>query len=460
MPFAGDERRAVLALATLRALRLGADDELILADNGGGPPDAAGVRIVRVDGERSPARARNAGARHASGEWILFLDADVIAPPDLLERFLSQPIADDVGALSGAVEAAPGRSLAERYGAARNFLGQEAHLAHPFLPRAAAANLLVRRAAFEQLGGFLEGLRAAEDTDFSWRLQRAGWRLEGRPQARVAHRYRASIGELRRQWRGYAAGRAWLARRYHGFTPQPALLRALRRLRAPAEARRAGPGSAGPQGAGVRHRRWPGRLLLVAIDTVLAVDELIGLALSNRPARPATRPASVVLVCDEFPAAGDGPALEAALSGGRRTEGAASGRTEGAADGRVHRQGALGGARVEGVLERVRVEGVLERVRVEAARRPIVVDRQLAERLRIDYGEDDGAAERVAALLRLAARHPLRCARERLSGGPGLAALAPAAMRLAREPSAVVRPLGDRATAQRLARLGGRAMEG
>ena len=139
-------------------------------------------------------------------------------------------MAPAVGALAGEVVPAPGgRTLAARYGAARSFLRQEAHLAHPYRPRAVAANLLVRRAAFEQVGGFYEGVRAAEDTDFCWRLQEAGWALEIRPGARVEHRYRASVRELRRQWRGYAAGRAWLSRRYAGFEPEPAVVRALSR---------------------------------------------------------------------------------------------------------------------------------------------------------------------------------------------------------------------------------------
>jgi len=54
-------------------------------------------------------------------------------------------------------------SLAARYGAARNFLSQQDHMSHPYLPRATAANLLVRRSALEEVGGFYEGLRAAED---------------------------------------------------------------------------------------------------------------------------------------------------------------------------------------------------------------------------------------------------------------------------------------------------------
>ena len=75
-------------------------------------------------------------------------------------------------------------------------------------PRAAAANLIVRRAAFEAVGGFYEGVRAAEDTDFSWRLQQAGWRLELRPERvrraslpRLARRAAPAVARVRRRAR-------------------------------------------------------------------------------------------------------------------------------------------------------------------------------------------------------------------------------------------------------------------
>ena len=183
-------------------------------------PERDGVLVVLAAAERSPSHARNVGAEHASGEWMLFLDADCLAEPGLLDAYFAEPIAAHVGALAGEVVPADGTiTLAARYGAARSFLGQGAHLSHPYLPRVVAANLIVRRLAFDQVGGFYEGVRAAEDTDFSWRLQRAGWRLEARPEARVMHQYRTSIRALRLQWRGYAAGRAWLGRRYDGFEP-------------------------------------------------------------------------------------------------------------------------------------------------------------------------------------------------------------------------------------------------
>jgi hypothetical protein len=448
MPFAGERGEAFEAAATLRSLKRGPSDELILVDNSGNASGLEGVTVVGAAGERSPAHARNSGAAAATGDWILFIDADCRPCPELIEQYFAEPIGEDVGALAGEVlgiaPAADARShpyqppLAARYGAARGFLSQRQHLAHPYLPRAVAANLLVRRAAFEQVGGFYEGLRAAEDTDFTWRLQRAGWRIELRPQAWVEHQYRTTLSELRRQWRGYAAGRAWLARRYEGFAPERPMSRGLGRVRRRAMAGRAvdGPGQPSPE----RLRRAE-RGKYLAIDAVLALEELAGLMLSNRPATAereaartdgatnllqtespaefrAAKGAPVVFVADRFPSPGD-PLVELPSTLGAR---------------------------------------------VEAAGRPQVVPPD-ASSLRIHYREDDGMAERLMAFMRLCATHPLRCVgdkRRRHPAAVSLIALAPAVTRLQQEPQARVQPLGGGEApevARRLQALAGRRVQ-
>ena len=48
----------------------------------------AGFEIVSFSVRAGPAIARNAGADRAEGDIILFLDADVIIPPDLIERIV------------------------------------------------------------------------------------------------------------------------------------------------------------------------------------------------------------------------------------------------------------------------------------------------------------------------------------------------------------------------------------
>jgi hypothetical protein len=417
MPFAGDHASARDALRTLHDLRTQPGDQLILADNSGLGLTNHGVTVVRADGERSPAHARNAGALHARNDWILFLDADTRVPEELLDAYFAEPIADEVGALAGEVLAASGHdTLAGRYGASKGFLNQAAHLAHPYLPRAVAANLLVRKAAFDQLGGFYEGLRAAEDTDFSWRLQQAGWRLELRPQARVEHLYRSTVRELRRQWRGYAAGRAWLRRRYRDFVPEPALSRAARRLLRGASRRHAA--APAPTGA-TPAQRSPRRYLV--LDAVLGLDELAGFALSNRPMRPhAAGSTQVVLIAERFPARGD-PLVDFART--------------------------VGGARVE------------------ASARPASPWAEVARELDVAYREDDGLAARLGALGWLLVRHPLRTMRDfarRRPCDPGLAELAPAALRLERSFGARLHALGGadvQATARRLAALTGKSLD-
>lgn len=431
MPFAGDPVAARAAVRALRSLETASGDELILVDNGGVSPDllrnecsgggSRRLEVVQAIAERSPAHARNVGAARAGNGWILFIDADCDPRPDLLDAYFAEAVADDVGALVGEVVAAPGaETLVGRYGAARGFLSQRAHLDHPYRPRAAAANLLVRRVAFEAVGGFYEGVRAAEDTDFSWRLQQAGWRLELRARAYVEHRYRTTLGELRRQWRGYAAGRAWLARRYEGFVPEPGLARAVRRLRGRG---RAAPGARAPSATTGTGRAE--RSAYAALDALLSVEELAGFALSNRPAdrdRGRRQTPEVVLVADRFPARGD-PLVELALT--------------------------------------------LERVRVEALRRPDSLDLELARGLRVAYVEDDGAAARLMATAYLVARHPLRSAQDlltRRSGQPRLRELAPAVRRLERDRDARLHALGGSGgasgeVAERLARLSGRGID-
>jgi GT2 family glycosyltransferase len=422
MPFAGGPTAARAAAAALRSLRTRPGDELILVDNSGTVETADDLVVVQATAERSPAHARNTGAARASAGWILFLDADCRPVPDLLDAYFLDPVPEDVGALVGEVVAgAEAQTLAGRYGAARGFLSQRTHLEHPFRPRAAAANLMVRRSAFRQVGGFFEGLRAAEDTDLSWRLIQAGWRLEHRPQAWAEHRYRTSLRELRRQWRGYAAGRAWLARRYEGFRPQPALVRAVRRGRA-----RVSGGSATPRAApSVSARRE--RASYLALDGLLAAEELVGFVLSNRPTseRGTGRSGSAasvetVLVADRFPRAGD-PLAELA--------------------------------------------GSLDRARVEAVARPDAPDAEARCGLEVSYLEDDGVAARWAAVTRLLVRHPLRCWRDRRGAGQTdlpLRVLAPAVLRLERDGEARLQALGPepaRTIAGRLTALSGRALE-
>lgn len=284
VPFAGSRTQAEGVVAMLRVLDTQPGDELIIADNSGtAAPPAEPITVVRAAGEASASHARNVGAATVKNDWILFLDADVVAPAELLDSFFAQPLDERAGAVTGDIAGIPDtRTLAARYGTARNFLGQRSHVSNPVRPRAASANLLVRRAAFEQVGGYTEGIRAAEDTDLTWRLQAAGWTLAFNAHAVVQHAYRTTLRGLGRQWRGYAAGARWLSQQYPDFKPDPGLNRGIRLL-----LKRSGIGAGvafradGRTSAASAQLSRSDRLQFLFVQIYLAIEEQIGLRMSN-----------------------------------------------------------------------------------------------------------------------------------------------------------------------------------
>lgn len=77
--------------------------ECIVVENGSsddGPVRAAQaaqidsrIRLIRApETVRGPGAARNLGLQHSTGDWVLFLDADDLLPPDYLEAMLNKAL--------------------------------------------------------------------------------------------------------------------------------------------------------------------------------------------------------------------------------------------------------------------------------------------------------------------------------------------------------------------------------
>ncbi|MEA2370290.1 MAG: hypothetical protein QOH12_684 [Solirubrobacteraceae bacterium] len=227
VPFAGPQDELEEMLRRLGRLRVGPDDELLLVDNRPVhvPPAgvlAPGVGVLHAGEVGSSWHARGAGVAATRAEWILFIDADTAPPADLLDRYFEPLPEADVGILAGGVhDWRTAETRCARYVSARRKMDQEITLSYPYRPYAQTANCLVRRVAFEGIGGFLTYALSAGDADLCWRLQEAGWRLESRPQAYVDHENRAHFYDLFRQLARHGAGLAWLEERYAGSAPGP-----------------------------------------------------------------------------------------------------------------------------------------------------------------------------------------------------------------------------------------------
>ncbi len=210
---AGSEATVRAVLERFGALALREGDTLTVVDN-----RSVGVRGTLVAAAvRGSYFARNAGAVRGRAPWLLFLDADVEAPADLLERLFDPAPGERTAVLAGGVRDAEAARGTARYAWLRSAMDQRHALARDF---AQTANCAIRRAAFEAVGGFRADVRSGGDADLCWRLAAAGWALEERRDAAVVHRNRASLVAMLRQLARHGAGAAWLEREHPGSMPR------------------------------------------------------------------------------------------------------------------------------------------------------------------------------------------------------------------------------------------------
>jgi GT2 family glycosyltransferase/glycosyltransferase involved in cell wall biosynthesis len=146
--------------------------------------------IVRQDNAYLGA-ARNAAARHARGEYVLFMDDDNVAKPHELAVFARAARyidADILTTVSDVFSDAEGPRLPERSRELWIPLGNAAGLG-VFRNVFGDANALVRRSVFESVGGFTEDYGVGhEDWEFFVRATLAGARLYLVPEPLVWYR--------------------------------------------------------------------------------------------------------------------------------------------------------------------------------------------------------------------------------------------------------------------------------
>jgi len=216
---------------TLRAARSLADSapevDILVIDNASG--DGIGetlarevprARVVTEPENRGYGAACNRGAAETSGGYVLLLNSDAFVQPGAVRALVSalerDPRAAVVGPRllhsDGALQPSIGRlptpwrifcessGLAAMTGGRGIFRGhtktREDHERAQEVESLMGAALLVRRTAFEELGGFDEAFFFyAEETDLFSRLRQAGWRILYEPSASVVHSGGASGGD-------------------------------------------------------------------------------------------------------------------------------------------------------------------------------------------------------------------------------------------------------------------------
>jgi GT2 family glycosyltransferase len=229
VPVHGNARLTQRCLDMLLA-DLPADAELLVVDDAS--PDETpellaaygdAIRSLRLEENVGFARACNAGAAQARGELLVFLNNDVEPMPGWLEALRGHAAGAPEAAAVGAKLLYPNGTV-QHAGVVFGQDGYPHHLyagfaaEHPAVNRSrrlqavTGACLLVRRAAFEEVGGFDPGyLNSLEDVDLCLRLAEAGGEVHYCHEAVLVHlesasrgrsdRFESSVALYRERWR-------------------------------------------------------------------------------------------------------------------------------------------------------------------------------------------------------------------------------------------------------------------
>ena len=158
-------------------------------DGSSNEAEAAGAKVIRLSVAGGPARARNVGARGATGNILLFIDSDVAIYSDTIGKVAAIFEGDPgLAALFGSYDDEPG---------AANFLSQYKNLMHHYVHQTAREDAstfwgacgAIRRETFLALGGFDESYRhpSIEDVELGYRLVQAGHRVRLCKDLQVKH---------------------------------------------------------------------------------------------------------------------------------------------------------------------------------------------------------------------------------------------------------------------------------
>ncbi len=180
-----------------------------------GLPFAA--RLLRLERNGGPGRARNAGLREARGAIVAFTDSDCVVEPGWLEE-LVRPVdlGKRIAGVAGKVKALSEKSFLARYNIVNMSLEPQWTPTYQFeRTYLVTCNCCYHRQTLLDAGGFPEDIRTpgGEDIAASILLWKQGWRYAYATDAVVFHDFESSLRRFIRTFRNYGYGTALVLHR-------------------------------------------------------------------------------------------------------------------------------------------------------------------------------------------------------------------------------------------------------
>jgi len=192
----------------------GVDVELIVVDNGCTSDavtkvaDLSGVRVLTPSENTGYAGGCNVGAAAATGEYLAFVNSDAIVAPDALAALVEVVREPTVGIAMASIRLGESPDLINTAGNPIHYAGMvwvgglnEPATRYPQrrqVPIASGCVFMMRRALWEELGGFApEYFAYHEDTELSLRCWQRDLSVEYVPDAVAVHHYEFSRNALK-----------------------------------------------------------------------------------------------------------------------------------------------------------------------------------------------------------------------------------------------------------------------
>ncbi len=181
------------------------------------------IRVMHLE-NGGPGRARNIGLEHARGDYVAFTDADCVVDSSWLCTLMQGFKKDDVVGVGGDQQSPADETLfGKRVNGFLKAIGFVAAYmkrdgkSHRRVAHNPTCNVVYKKAAIREVGGFNEALWPGEDVELDYCLSRKGYRFLYTPDAVVYHYRPRTLGAFSRMMFRYGWAQAYLVRKYGMF---------------------------------------------------------------------------------------------------------------------------------------------------------------------------------------------------------------------------------------------------
>jgi mycofactocin system glycosyltransferase len=177
------------------------------------------IKAIHLPQSIGASACRNLAARAANGDFLGFTDSDCVPHSQWLKDLFPYFNDERVGIVGGCVSNFYNQSFLDRYEEVKSSLNMGPHpfkvenhqSSTAYVP---SCNLIIRKNAFSEAGGFQEDLTVGEDVDLCWRTRKLGYHLLYIPKGEVKHKHRNNLLHMLRRRFDYGTSEAILYLRH------------------------------------------------------------------------------------------------------------------------------------------------------------------------------------------------------------------------------------------------------